>query len=94
MKTRANPSKTTAGPDADRALSRTEALLAQLLLHSMGAGGQQRKAFALRAAGLSNVQIAQLMGTTAAVVAQVLYQARRELTKSAPKSKRTKRTKR
>ena len=94
MKTRARHGKAKAGPDAAPTLSRTEALLAQLLLHSMGSSGQQRKALALRAAGFSNVEIAQLMGTTAAVVAQVLYQARREGTKSSMKSKRTTRRKR
>ena len=74
-------------------LTRTESLLAQLLLHSMGDAGQQRKALALRAAGLSNVEIAQLMGTTGDVVAQVLYLARRGRVGSA-KAKRPKRRKR
>ncbi len=94
MKTRAPHGRAKARSDADPTLSRTEALLAQLLLHSMGSSGQQKKALALRAAGFSNVEIAQLMGTTAAVVAQVLYQARRGRTKSTTTSKRTKRRKR
>ena len=94
MKTTVPRGGAKAGSGADRTLSRTEALLAQLLLHSMGSSGQQKKALALRAAGLSNVEIAQLMGTTAAVVAQVLYEARRGRTKSATTSKRTKRRKR
>ena len=71
------------GADAGLKLTRSEALLAQLLLQSMGSAGQQKKALALRAAGLSNLEIAQLMGTTAAVVAQVLYQARRDRVRSA-----------
>jgi hypothetical protein len=78
MKKTAKRGKVKAPSDAAPELSRTEALLAQLLLQSMGSGGQQKKALALRAAGLSNVEVAQLMGTTAAVVAQVLYQARRD----------------
>jgi len=78
-----------AGPQPTRA----EALLAQLLLHTMGDAGQQKKALALRAAGFSNVAIAQLMGTTADVVAQVLYKARRGRARTA-KPKRPKRSKR
>ena len=63
--------------EAQSAMSRSEALLAQLLLHSMGSAGQTKKALALRTAGLSNSEIAGLLGTTPAVVGQVLYQARR-----------------
>jgi DNA-directed RNA polymerase specialized sigma24 family protein len=79
--------------DSGAALSRTEALLAQLLLHSMSDAGQQKKALALRAAGLANTEIAQLMGTTADVIAQRLYIARRSrATTTHPKrSKRPKR---
>lgn len=73
--------------------TRVEALLAQLLLHRMGDAGQQKKALALRAVGFSNVAIAQLMGTTADVVARVLYQARRGREGTA-KPKRPKRSKR
>lgn len=62
-----------AGPDS----TRTEALLAQLLLHIMGDAGQKKKVLALRAAGFSNGAIGDLMGTSADVVATVLYQARR-----------------
>jgi hypothetical protein len=93
MKKKARHGKPKTPSEADRKLTRTEALLAQLLLHSMGSSGQQKKALALRAAGLSNVEIAELMGTTAAVIAQVLYQARQGGTKSARKSKRTKQRK-
>jgi transcriptional regulator len=53
----------------------------------MGSSGQQKKALALRAAGFSNLEIAKLMDTTAAVVAQVLYAARQGGTKSTRKSK-------
>jgi hypothetical protein len=73
-------------------LSRTEALLAQLLLHSMSDAGQQKKALALRAAGFANTEIAQLMGTTADVIAQVLYMARRSRT-TTTRSKPSKRRK-
>jgi hypothetical protein len=64
--------------NADSRLPRTEALLAQILLHSMSDAGQQKKALALRAVGFSNTEIAQLMSTTADLVAQVLYLARRD----------------
>jgi len=93
MKKKARHGKVKPLSNAGLKLTRTEALLAQLLLHNMGDAGQQRKALALRAAGLSNVEIAQLMGTTADVVAQVLYQARRGRVRSA-KPKRPKRRKR
>jgi hypothetical protein len=73
-------------------LSRTEALLAQVLLHLMSDSSQQRKALALRNAGLSNVEIAQLMGTTAEVVGQQLYIARRDRV-SGNSRKRSKRRK-
>ena len=89
MKKKARHGKVKPPSDADLKLTRTEALLAQLLLQNMGSGGQQKKALALRAAGLSNVEIAQLMGTTAAVIAQVLYQARRGRVRGA-KTKRPK----
>jgi len=93
MKKMARNAKRKAPSVADADLPRTEALLAQLLLHSMGSSGQQKKALALRAAGFSNVEIARLMGTTAAVVAQVLYAARRGRARSTRKSKRTKQRK-
>lgn len=69
-------SKKQSGTDVQ--LTRTEALLAQILLHTMGSGGQAKRAMALHAANFSNSEIARLMGTTAPVVAQVLYKARRD----------------
>ena len=62
--------------DAGASLTLTDALLAQILLHSMASAGQEKKALTLRAAGVSNADIATLLGTTGAVVAQVLYAAR------------------
>ncbi len=90
MRKRARRGKVRALPDAGLKLTRIEALLAQILLQNLGDAGQQRKALALRASGLSNVEIAQLMGTTADVVAQVLYTARRDRV-SSDKPKRRKR---
>jgi DNA-directed RNA polymerase specialized sigma24 family protein len=89
MKKKSRSAKRTPRTVADPDLPRTEALLAQLLLHSMGSTGQQKKALALRAAGFSNLEIAKLMDTTAAVVAQVLYAARQGGKKSTRKAKPT-----
>ena len=94
MKKKATRGKAKPPTQAGAELSRTEALLAQLLLQGMGSSGQQKKALALRAAGLSNVEIAGLMGTTAAVVAQALYEARRDRGRSAARPKGPKQRKR
>lgn len=93
MKKRTRNSKAKVPSEADLNLTRAEGLLAQLLMHSMGSSGQQKKALALRAAGFSNVEIAQVMATTAPVVAQVLYQARRNRATSTRKAGRAKQRK-
>ena len=67
-------------------LTKSERLLALLLLHFAESGGQRRKAELLRRAGLTNREIADLLGTTAAVVGQVLYEARKS--KARPKRKK------
>jgi hypothetical protein len=56
--------------------ARVEALLAQILLHQMHGSSQSVKAVALHRAGLSNAEIAGLIGTTAGVIAQQLYESR------------------
>jgi DNA-binding CsgD family transcriptional regulator len=72
-----------------------QALLAQILLQVMGEAGQQKKALALRNAGLTNAAIAALMGTSPEVIGTVLYQARRRGgTKKAKKATKRKRTRR
>ena len=68
--------------------ARTNALLAQILLHVMGDAGQMRNA------GFSNAAIAQLMGTSPEVVGQVLYQARRERGAGASKNRAARRGRR
>jgi hypothetical protein len=55
---------------------RLEALLAQILLVQMHGFSQALKASALRRAGFSNAEVAGLLGTTAGVVAQQLYELR------------------
>lgn len=59
------------------ASDRLEKILALLLLNSMKAAPQQDKIVQLSLAGFSNLEIADLVQTTAAVVAQSLYAARR-----------------
>ncbi len=56
---------------------RTERLLAILLVESMKGASQKEKAARLSLAGFSNVEIADLLQTSAQVVAQNLYTSRR-----------------
>lgn len=56
---------------------RTERLLAILLLESMKGASQREKAVRLSLAGFSNVEIADLLQTSAQVVAQHLYASRK-----------------
>ncbi len=56
---------------------RVERLLALMLLHQMKGTSQREKALQLSIAGFSNAEIADLLQTGAAVVASMLYQARR-----------------
>jgi predicted transcriptional regulator len=65
-------------------MTRTERLLAMILLQHMKGATQHQKAIQLSLAGLSNVEIADLLDTTTAVVAQQLYKGR---TKSGRKKK-------
>jgi len=57
---------------------RIERLLALLLLQNMKTANTGAKARELSIAGFINVEIADLLGTTAAVVSQSLYTARKE----------------
>ena len=59
---------------------RLEKVLALVLLHSMRGASQQEKIVQLSLAGFSNVEIANLLQTTSALVAQSLYAARRTST--------------
>ena len=56
---------------------RTERLLALILLQQMKGASQQDKVLVLNLAGFSNVEIADILQTTSAVVSQSLYTARR-----------------
>jgi transcriptional regulator len=68
---------------------RSERLLALLLLQQMKASGQKEKALQLNLAGFTNVEIADLLQTTSAVVSQVLYEVRRRTKKSRRPKKRS-----
>ncbi len=56
---------------------RVEKLLALLLLQELKAAPQREKALHLSIAGFTNTEIADLLQTTTGVVAQSLYEARR-----------------
>jgi DNA-binding NarL/FixJ family response regulator len=56
---------------------RTQRLLAILLLEAMKGASQKEKAVRLSLAGFSNVEIADLLQTSAQVVAQHLYESRK-----------------
>lgn len=56
---------------------RVESLLALILVSLNSDKPTREKAHLLSAAGFSNVEIADLLDTSAAVIAQVLYERRR-----------------
>ena len=56
---------------------RMERILARLLISSMKGASQQEKIAELNLAGFSNLEIADLINTTTAVVAQTLYSSRK-----------------
>ena len=56
---------------------RTELLLATMLLEIMKGASQKEKALRLSLAGFTNVEIADLLQTSAQVVAQHLYTTRK-----------------
>jgi hypothetical protein len=57
-------------------ISRTERLLAYLMLERMGDRSQEYRALRLAKVGFSNSEIADLLETSTASVAQTLYIAR------------------
>jgi DNA-binding CsgD family transcriptional regulator len=58
-------------------VDRTERLLALILLQQMKGASQREKILQLSVAGFTNVEIADVLQTTPAVVSQSLYEARR-----------------
>jgi hypothetical protein len=61
---------------------RIEKLLALLLLHNLKGMPQRDKAVQLSMVGFSNVEIADLLQTSAAVISQYLYEVRKKKKKS------------
>lgn len=76
----------------DEGVTRTEKLLAAILLHDMRDAPQGEKAAVLSRAGLPNSEIATLLGTTSGVIAQQLYELRSK--KARKKSRSTRRHRR
>ena len=62
---------------AAETIDRTEKLLALILLQHLKGSAQRTKVQHLSLAGFSNVEIADLLQTTSAVVRQSLYEARK-----------------
>lgn len=62
----------------DESSDRIERLLALLVLQNMKAANMATKAKELSMAGFTNVEIANLLETTPAVVSQSLYTARKK----------------
>lgn len=64
--------------DESKSAERLEKILAVLLLQSMKGAPMREKTVQLSIAGFSNVEIADLLQTSAQSIAQVLYEARRK----------------
>jgi DNA-directed RNA polymerase specialized sigma24 family protein len=60
---------------------RAERLLALILLHSMRGASGAEKAIQLSTAGLTPVEIADILNTTTGVIHQYIYPERRKKTK-------------
>jgi DNA-directed RNA polymerase specialized sigma24 family protein len=72
-------------------MTRTEALLALLVLHNMAEASQLDKTVLFNRVGFSNAEIAKLLGTSTATVSQNLYTAKKaKTTKPAAKKAATK----
>jgi DNA-binding NarL/FixJ family response regulator len=72
---------------ADTDTRRLEQILGAVLIELMGNASQQEKIVRLRRAGYSNVEIADLLGTSSASVAQAHYEAGKSKRPSPPKKK-------
>lgn len=67
-------------------IDRQERLLALILLAMMKGSPQREKISQLNLSGFSNVEIADILETTAAVVSQELYAARQSKSKKTKKA--------
>jgi DNA-directed RNA polymerase specialized sigma24 family protein len=66
---------------------RTEKLLALILLNQIKTQPKREQAVTLSVAGFTNSEIADLLGTSAAVIAQSLYEARQKPSRRPKRSK-------
>jgi len=64
------------------ATDRMERLLALILLQQMKGSSHRDKVLQLSIAGFTNTEIADLLHTRSVAIAQLLYKARREVTRS------------
>jgi hypothetical protein len=67
---------------------RIERLLALILLSQLGQVSQANKIAQLNLAGFTNIEIADLLNTTTAVVAQAIYEGKKTKTKTTAKTKK------
>jgi len=63
-------------------IDRVERLLALILLQSMEGASKREKILKLNLAGFSNVEIADLIQTTTAVISQTIYEGKKSRNKS------------
>ncbi len=73
--------------------NRAEILLALLLMQQMKNASQSDKILQLNIAGFSNIEIANILETTSAVVSQSLYSSRRVGSSKKKKKKSNKKVK-
>jgi DNA-directed RNA polymerase specialized sigma24 family protein len=73
--------------NAPSTVTRTEGLLAILVMQSLKDASQIDKIVMLSRAGFSNVEIADLLGTNAGTVASSLYTAKQAKKKKSPAKK-------
>jgi predicted transcriptional regulator len=64
---------------------RTEKLLALILLNQLKGSSRRDKIMQLNLAGFSNVEIADILQTTSAIVSQALYETRKNKTRPSPR---------
>jgi len=74
------------------AVTRSERLLALLVLHNMADASQIEKCVQLNRAGFGNAEIAELLVTTTPTVTQNLYEARKSKVGKRPSKKGAKKT--
>ncbi|WKZ41260.1 MAG: hypothetical protein QY328_04310 [Anaerolineales bacterium] len=69
---------------------RIERLLALILINQMKGASQREKAIQLNLAGFSNVEIANLLETNTSVIAQALYESRKNKSEKRTTTKKPK----